>query len=288
MHAYLFIPMHEVHEAIMVVIMMGALGGIGRQHQVVGAEAMPLGVAIGESPALEHLVIGEVDPRHDDRGVEGELLVLREEVVDVLVKDHPPHWLQGEDVLRPRQRDVERVKVKLVLVSRVHGLDEELPLREVSGLDGVVEVLRGVAMVFAPDLLGLLVREALDAACRLPMELDIGYLASLVDEGEGVDAEPLHVAVVLRDADVVEEEGEGVEALRDVGEEVEVPPRLLDVGLRVRLHRVNQVGELHPVPDEEHWDVVPHHVKVSLVKLHMTSLNTTRFIKRQSTIYIYI
>ena len=43
---------------------------------------------------------------------------------------------------------------------------------------------------------------------RLPVELDIGDAALLVDEGVGVHAKALHVAVVQRDADVVLQEGE--------------------------------------------------------------------------------
>ena len=40
------------------------------------------------------------------------------------------------------------------------------------------------------------------------MELDVVDLAGLVDEGEGVHAEALHVAVVGGDADVIQQEGE--------------------------------------------------------------------------------
>ena len=43
------------------------------------------------------------------------------------------------------------------------------------------------------------------------------------DQSVGVDARAFHVAVVGRNAEVIEEEGEHVEALRVVGEEVEDP-----------------------------------------------------------------
>lgn len=88
--------------------------------------------------------------------------------------------------------------------------------------------------------------------------------AFLVDEGVGVNARAIHVAVVGRDADIVEEEGEHVQALRVVGEEVNDPPVLLDVGFGIRFEGMNHVGELHPVTDEEYGEVVPNKIKVSL------------------------
>ena len=260
----LLVAVHEVHEAVVVVVVVGALGRVGREQQVVWAEAVALRVGVGEDPRLQQLVVGVVDPRHDDPGAERQLLVLREEVVDVAVEHHPPHGLQRDDVLGPRLGDVERVEVEAVLVVGVDGLDEQLPLREVAGGDGVVEVLRGVAVVGPADGDGLVVEQRLDAAGRLPVELDVVRLAGAVDERVGVDAGAVHVAVVGGDADVVEEEGEHVEALRVVGEEVEDAPVLLDVRLGVGLERVHHVRELHAVADEEDGEVVADEVPVAL------------------------
>jgi len=157
-----------------------------------------------------------VDAGDDCGGAEGQLLVLEEEVVRVLVEHHASDGLHGEDVLGPRLGDVQRVEGELVLVGRVHGLDAELPLGKVAPGDGVIEVLGGVAVVLAADHDGLVVQQALDAALGDPMELDVGLASGLVDEDKGVDAKALHVAVVERDADVVEEEGEHVHGFRDV------------------------------------------------------------------------
>ena len=44
--AHLLISVEEVHEPLMVVVMVGVLGGIGWQQKVVGAQTMPLGVSI--------------------------------------------------------------------------------------------------------------------------------------------------------------------------------------------------------------------------------------------------
>lgn len=89
-------------------------------------------------------------------------------------------------------------------------------------------------------------------------------LPLLVDQSKGVNTEALHVPVILGDADIVVEPSEGVETLRQEGTEVEEPPILLDVGFRVGLKGVDHIRELDRVPDEEHREVVPHHIKVSL------------------------
>jgi hypothetical protein len=169
--------------------------------------------------------------------------------------------LLRQQVLGPGLGHVERVEVVAALVARVHGLDVELPLRVVAGGDGVVEVLGGVAVVGASDGDGLVVEQGPDAAGGAPVELDVARLAGAVDERVGVDAGAVHVAVVGGDADVVEEEGEHVQALRVVREEVGDAPVLLDVRPGVGLERVHHV---RAVADEEDGEVVAHQVPVAL------------------------
>ena len=65
-----------------------------------------------------------------------------------------------------------------------------------------------MAVVAAADSDGFILQQVLHPAGGLPVELDIGDLALLVDEGEGVHPEALHVAVVQGDADVILQEGE--------------------------------------------------------------------------------
>jgi hypothetical protein len=54
---HLLVTMHEVHEPLMVVVVVLALWGIHGQQQVVGAQAMTLSVCIGEDASLQQLVI---------------------------------------------------------------------------------------------------------------------------------------------------------------------------------------------------------------------------------------
>ena len=55
--SHLLIAVGEVHEAIVVVVVVGALGRIGGQQQVVGAKAVALGVRVREDARLQQLVI---------------------------------------------------------------------------------------------------------------------------------------------------------------------------------------------------------------------------------------
>ena len=65
-----------------------------------------------------------------DTGIEGNHLLLIEEVVDVLVEDHLPNRFQRKLVLREDLGSIQRVKVKLVLICNFHCLDVQLPLRK--------------------------------------------------------------------------------------------------------------------------------------------------------------
>lgn len=46
LRAHLLISVEEVHEALMMVVVMGVLGSVGREEQVVGTQTMPLSVSI--------------------------------------------------------------------------------------------------------------------------------------------------------------------------------------------------------------------------------------------------
>ena len=79
---------------------------------------------------------------HNESWAVGHLLILVEEVVRVLVEHHAANGLQREDVRWPFIVLIQGVKGKLVLVSRVHVLDHELPLRVVTSCNGLKQVLQ--------------------------------------------------------------------------------------------------------------------------------------------------
>ena len=54
---YLLIPLCDVHGAFVVVVLVGALGGVDRQQLVVGSQSVPLSITVREHTRLQQLVI---------------------------------------------------------------------------------------------------------------------------------------------------------------------------------------------------------------------------------------
>jgi hypothetical protein len=107
--------------------------------------------------------------------------------------------------------------------------------------DGVEKVLSGPVGVLAGNAVGLLLREGLNALLGLEVELDPVLLALLVDELEGMARVAVHVAVVLGDAAVGEEDGDLVNALGGKRKEVPEHVGILEIGLGVPLLRVDEI-----------------------------------------------
>ena len=91
-----------------------------------------------------HSSVATLHTWHNKSWAVSHLLVLIEEVIRVLVEHHAPDRLQREDVLRPGLGVIQRVKVKLVLISNLHGLDHQLPLWVVTSCNGIVQVLQPI------------------------------------------------------------------------------------------------------------------------------------------------
>jgi hypothetical protein len=69
--AHLFVPDHEVHEAVVVVVVVGRLGGVGGQHEVVGTQPVALRISVGEDARLQEFVVGVADARNNQGWAEG-------------------------------------------------------------------------------------------------------------------------------------------------------------------------------------------------------------------------
>ncbi len=68
-----------------------------------------MGVAVGEQPALEHLVRRRSDAGYEVARVEAGLLDVAEVVVGVAVEREPAHLVEGVLLLRPHLGQVEGV-----------------------------------------------------------------------------------------------------------------------------------------------------------------------------------
>ena len=94
-----------------------------------------------------------------------------------------------------------------------------------------------------------------------------------VDQAEGVDAEALHRPVAARNGAVRHHPGQHVRRLGHQRNEVpESVVRARSLGhrmVRLRLQRMDEIGKLHRVLDEEHRDVVADQVPVALVGVEL-------------------
>ena len=108
---------------------------------------------------------------------------------------------------------------------------------------------------------------------RLPVELHVGGLARRVDRRKVCTPKPFHEAERPRDGPVGHDPHEHVRGFGHQGREV---PEVVMRGLRLReapvgllLGRVDQVGELDRVLDEEHRDVVADEIPVALARVEL-------------------
>src|SRR3954468_10873277 len=81
-----------------------------------------------------------------------------------------------------------------------HNLDAEFPLRKFAALDGLVQILGGVIVVLALNLLGFRLGQITHAQLGNPVILDQYALAVLVVPLVGIYARTLHLAVVGRNS----------------------------------------------------------------------------------------
>ena len=242
--------------------------------EVRAAQAGELGVDVGEQPRLHQRVVGDVDARHQVADVEGDLLGLGEVVRRVARQRQQADRLHRRVLLGHELRRVEQVDALERLLGVVlEDLDAQLPLGKRAGLDRVGEVAAVEVGVHPREHLRLLPGQGVHAQHGLPVELDQRGAAVGVEEPERVHPEPLHGPVRARDAAVGHVPDRVVLGLGVQGDEV--PERVVgalrlgDLPVRVRLAGVDDVGELDPVLDEEHRDVVADQVEGALGRVEL-------------------
>ena len=115
---------------------------------------------------------------------------------------------------------------------------------------------------------GFLLSEELDTLLGLHMELGVDPLALRIDELHCVARVAVHEAVAVRNATVAHEDHDLVDGLGILGEVVPEHGAVIgagEMGGRVTLLRVDEVGELGGVAKEEDGRVVGHHVPIALI-----------------------
>jgi hypothetical protein len=245
----------------------------GQLVKVGTAQARDLGVGVREQAALQQRVVAEVDARHHMAGVEGHLFGLGEEVVRVAVEHQPADLLHGHHLFGNELGGVEQVEAQRVFLVLRNHLHAQFPFGKVAVLDGLPQIAAMEVGVLAGDLLCLVPHQPVDAELGLPVELHEVALAARVDEAEGVHAEAFHHAQAARNGAVAHGPHQHVGALGH--QRGEVPEGVVRAGglrhlvVRLGLHGVDEVGELHRVLDEEHRNVVAHEVVVAFAGIEL-------------------
>ena len=194
---------------------------------------------------------------------------------------HHRHQLLGDEL-----GGVEQVEAELVLVLFLDDLQAELPFRIVARLDSLVEVAPVEVGVLARDQRGFLPHQRAHALQRLPVEFDEARYALSIHQPEGVHAKAFHHGEAPRNGAVTHDPHQHVGAFRRQG--CEVPESIVrrlglrDLVMGLGLHRVDQVGELVGVLDEEYRHVVSDEVPypVGGIELHREAAHVARRVGR--------
>ena len=181
-----------------------AVGAVNGDLGEVGAQAVAVGVGVGEKAALEHAVERWLDSGDQVARRKGGLLDVLEVVFGVAVQHQLAHGDAGVVRVRPDLGHVEDVPAVLVAVGLGHDLDLHRPGHALARLQGVEERAGRVVGVRGLELVGLRGVQVLYSLVGEVVELDPEGLVLLVDPLEGVAAESVHVEVAVGGAAVRE------------------------------------------------------------------------------------
>ena len=220
---------------------------VDRKLREVCADPVPLGVRIGKGAALQHFIGGKFDAGNDICGAEGCLFNIREKVFRIFIDGQHSDLHKRELIFRPDLRIVQRVEGKRFGDSGIHELHAEFIAERIAGSDARMEIANGDVGI-EPAL------AAVDHVPRfLPEEMVFHEPAPafLIDPDEGIYAKAVHSGIVFYDAPVAVKPHELVQAFRGQGEKVPDVPVIFNIGARIGLLGMDEVGELDRVADEK-------------------------------------
>lgn len=198
--------------------------------------------------------------------IEGNLLNLCVIVHRILIEEELSNLAERELLLWPNVSKIEDIDLLLCphLLSLLccHGLNADIPPGEVTFIDREVEILLRVIWALGRCVL---VREELDALLGLEMELGVNPLIILVDQLHCVTSVAIHETITIGNTSVTHEHHDLVDRLRVLRKVIPKNGRIIttsQVGSRITLLRMNEMGKLGWVPKEEDWRVVGHVIPI--------------------------
>src|SRR3984957_4230942 len=262
---------HPTH-AVALQIPHRTAGAIDWQLVKIGPpEPTDLSIRVGKQTTLQKRIVGEIDARDHVTRMERRLLRFGKEVDWVAIKHHPPNDLDGNNLLRNDLGRVQNIEVETGRVLLVECLNAKLPLRKSALGDRLVEIAAVKVWIRAANLCCFVPDDRGGADSRAPVEFNERRFALRVDEPEGMDSKPLHHPERARDGSIRHDPQNHVHAFRQ--ERDEIPERVMRRGVlriaAVRLHldRMDEVGKLDRILDEEDGDVVANEIEIALIRI---------------------
>lgn len=248
-------------------------GCINGELLVVDADAVAVGVWIGEEAGLEDRVGGGFDAGGHVGGVEGDLFDFGEVVASVFVQDEFADFAAGKLSLRPDVGEVEDVDVLLfpdfLGFFGGHGLDFDGPSGKVALFDGFIKILLGVVgRVIGRVFLG----DKLDTLHGLHVKLTINPVIVLVDKLDGVAEVAIHEAIAIWNTSITHQNHDLMDRFGVLGEIVPKGSAVISMGEMsgwVTLLRVNEMWELGRVSQEEDRGIVGNDIPVAFCGPHL-------------------
>jgi hypothetical protein len=205
--------------------------------------------------------------------VESNLLNLGKVVLDILIQEELSNLAEGELLLGPDVGQVE--DVNLLLLPKVlgllgsHGLNHDIPSRELAVLNGVVQIL----LVSVGGIVGrLLLGDETSTLLGLEVNLGVDPLALLVDKLHRVTKVAVHLAPILGDTTVTHKDHDLVDGLGVLRKVIPEHGRVVGVGQvggGITLLCVDKERELGGVSKEEDGRVVGDDIPVALVRAEL-------------------
>ena len=145
---------------------MGAL--IGSWAKFGRAQALELGIEIGEIAPLQQRIVGELDAGHDVLRHERHLLGFGEEVLRHAVEHQPTDWLGRQDFLGYELGWIENVEIEAIGEILVEHLQAQFPFGKCAALDSIPQIAAMEIGIGAVDLDRLVPEHGLHAQLGLP------------------------------------------------------------------------------------------------------------------------
>jgi len=224
-----------------------------------------MSIGVREETSLKHLVVGRLNTWNQMAGSESNLLSFCVVVIGVTVEDELTNLLERVVTMRPDLSNVVNIKSVFISISERHNLNVPGPGGRVTLTNMVIKIPSSPVLVLNTLGGGLSSGKVLDTRIGLEVVFDEESLTSFINPLESMGTVAVHVSVTIGGTTIREEDGDLVEGLRRVTPEVEGHVGVLAVVSWVSLLRVEEIGKLNRILDEENGGVVANHIVVTLL-----------------------